>query len=275
MKDMFIPREQWEEYDLTKSMDKILFARKEKEWFCYGFWPLLMAISFSKEKPVVPKKGGLRLWPRVHVWDRLVKKDGDEEGWTKVGRGPRKKLGVLEVRNAEYYTSWGDTTKNLRNRWLKLNGAVYEVAQVERDVFLKEYKESDIYKRLSGDIVKRVMESVRKRDMSGTLPVRFLLIRKKETGEYRAGMAYELSTSSTNTYYSVGFLKDRKEKDPLMTGLFMEWIEKERKNGYVYFNFGAIWQKGDPKSWQGFSDFKMKHGLKVYELPQSLIKVRW
>ncbi len=272
---MFIPREQWKEYDLTKSMDKILFARKEKEWFYYGFWPLLMAISFSKEKPAIPKKRGLLFWPRVYIWDREEKKDGDEESWKKIGRDPRRKLGILEVRDGDYYKKFGDTTKNLRNRWLKLNGTLYEVVSVQRSLFLEEYKKSDTYKKVGGDIGGRLMRGITKRDESEVLSVRFLLVRKKKTSEYLGGIAYELSSLSINTYYSMGFLKDKKEKDPLMTGLFMEWIEIERKNGYVYFNFGTIWQKGDPKSWQGFSDFKMKYGLKVCELPQSLIKVSW
>jgi hypothetical protein len=276
MKDIFIPREQWEEYDLTKSMDAVLTPRKRGAWIYYGFWPLLMAISFSKKAPELPPQKGLRLWPRVYVWDRLGKGEEEEgKGWTRVGSAPRKRLGVLEVRDGEYYKSWGDTTKNQRNRWLKMSESMYEVVEVPREEFFLEYKKSSTCKKVGKDIAKRIMKGMTGRDGAKELRVHYLLARKREGGEVRAGIAYELATLSTNTHYSVGFLKEREEKDPVMTGLLMEWIERARKKGYTYFNFGSFWKEGDPKSWKGYSSFKLKYGVKMYDLPQSLVKVRW
>ncbi len=275
-KDIFIPREQWEEYDLTKSIEKILFPKKINEWFYHGFWPLFMAVFFGDEEPSLPKKMDLSLWPRVYVWDRLSERnDGKANDWKKVGSNPRKRLGVLEVRDSHYYKNWGDTTKNLRNRWLKLNGTVFEIIDVQREDFFAEYKKSFTYKKVGSDIAKRVMNGARKRDEAETLILHFLLVRKIDTGEIKAGIAYELSTMSTNTHYSVGFLKYKDERDPVMTGLLMEWVERESNNGYTYFNFGTFWKEGEPKAWKGYSQFKMKYGVKIVDLPQSLVKVRW
>ncbi len=275
-KDFFVPRELWEEYDLTKSMDSIFRPKKTSGWIYYGFWPLFMAVSFADKEPVIPKRSKFALWPTVYAWDRVVKKNDDEEkGWTKVGSNPRKRLGILEVRDGDYYKSWGDTTKNLRNRWLKVNGGAYEVVEVQREEFLVHYVKSKVYKKINKDVTSRVMRAITKRDESGTHKVYYLLVRNKESNEVKVGLAYESSSSSTNTYYSIGFLTDYGEKDPLMTGLLMEWIERERKSGYAYFNFGVFWKEGDPKSWQGFSKFKLKYGVKMYDLPQSLIKIKW
>ncbi len=275
-KDVFIPRELWQEYDLTKSLDKIFCPKKFGDWIYYGFWPLYMAVSFSEEVPLLPNKRSFSLWPTVYAWDRIAKKNDEvEKGWIKAGSNPRKRLGVLEVRDGDYYKSWGDTTKNLRNRWLKINGSSYEVSEVMREEFLVHYVQSEVYKKIDKDITRRVMQTITKRDESLAYKICYFLVKNKESNEVKAGLAYESSSSSTNTYYSIGFLMDCKERDPLMTGLLMEWIERERKEGYHYFNFGIFWKEGDPKSWKGFSQFKMKYGVKMYDLPQSLIKVKW
>lgn len=275
-KDVFIPRELWEEYDLTKSMDRIFHPKKVSDWIYYGLWPLFIAVSFGDKEPSIPKRRGFALWPTVYVWDRLIEKSKSEErGWKRVGLSPRKRLGVLEVRNDEYYKSWGDTTKNLRNRWLKLKGNAYEILELKREEFLSYYKKSDVYKRLDKDTTRRVIKATTQRDESGVLRVHYLVLKNIESGQIKAGLAYEVSSSSTNTYYSIGFLSDHKEKDPLMTGLLIEWIERERCRGNHYFNFGLFWKEGDPKSWKGFSEFKMKYGVRIYDLPQSLIKIKW
>ena len=120
-----------------------------------------------------------------------------------------------------------------------------------------------------------ILNSSERRNASGRLRMVYQVLKEKETGILVAGLAYESSEESTNSYYSIGFLTSYQEKNPLMIGLIHEWIEKERIKGIHYFNFGLLWKVGDPQSWKGYSIFKKKFGVTMLALPPSLIRIKW
>jgi lipid II:glycine glycyltransferase (peptidoglycan interpeptide bridge formation enzyme) len=50
-------------------------------------------------------------------------------------------------------------------------------------------------------------------------------------------------------------------------------MEKSSARGIHFANLGAIWTKGQPKEWKGFTEFKKKFNPHHIILPRSLIRL--
>ncbi len=274
MIDMFLMREMWPDYNLMQSIIPAMKPIKNGEWIEYGLWPLIVRVYQGDERPNIENK--YYLTPRILAWDR-TKCDNlvDTKGWLSIGKEPRKLYGYLEIRDNNYTQKWNETARYGFRKWQSVYRKQYDIVEVSFKEFSTLYKQSETYTMMEKSTRDNPIKSSEKRDTSGRLCMVYLLLREKETGILRAGLAYESSYESTNTYYSIGFLKSYQEKNPLMIGLIHEWIERERVKGIHYFNFGAFWKKGDPKSWKGYSIFKKKFGVTMVALPPSLIRIKW
>lgn len=270
----FVPREEWPEYDITHSVAPFLHPRKEDSWIYYGMWPLYLAVYFGQTAPNVSRKKFW--WPTIFVWDTVnLPALKERQGWIQIGNTPRKRLGVLEVRDEFFYKKWSTTAKYDRKVWLTMKDVLYEIVDMEAQEFFNEYRKSDTYIHMGKDVRNLALHGAERRLLFKKVRVHFLAAKESSTGKVLAGFVYEASTTGVNTYYSIGFVHSYKEKAPLMTGLINEWIERERVRGYIWFNFGAFWKPGDPKSWIGYTNFKKKFGVVIHDLPPSRIKIKW
>lgn len=268
----FVERELWPEYDLSESIAPIFSPRKNGEWIEYGIWPLYVHVYFGDKEPSIPAKKFI--WPHVYVWDRS-EEVSIGKGWRRVGKKSRKLTGYLEVTDDKpYFYSWNRTAKIERNRWLRTKDT-YEIDEVDVSTFVEHYTKSSTYTNIRKEIASNTIQGMQKRITSGKVELQFLVVRDRATKNVRAGIAYELSKNTTNTYYTAGFVENYTEEEPLMLGLITEWIERGMSLGYSWFNFGIFWQEGDPETWKGYSQFKKKFGVRFCKYPESLLKIKW
>lgn len=265
----FLPRDAWPESPLHKFLRPIFFPQVTEGFSEYGWWPLRFIIALSDTEPHIKKKF---LFPRVLVWDRILKKDKDVKGWKQIG-GDRSLYGVLPLSSFPISHSFNETSTNELSRFLRARDE-YDFVTVDVHTFDIEYRKSDTYKHIDPYVARRLAEMMKKRSVCG-VEMRFVFLVCKAENSVRAGIAYESSKKAKNTYYTIGFLKNRKERVPLMVGLIHEWLTVSKEAGMKYANFGLMYKEGDPKSWQGFSTFKEKFGVKKVMLPPSLVKIVW
>lgn len=274
MIDIFLMREMWPDYNLLQSIVPAMKPVAQGEWIEYGFWPMIIQVYQGDTRPGIGNKRYLT--PRILAWDRIQQNSkADTSGWLSVGKSSRKLYGFLEIRDDKYIYKWNDTARYGLRKWQSVYKCQYDIIEVSFAKFSVLYKQSETYLLMDKNTRDNAVTSSEKRNVSGRLRMIYLLLKEKDTGISSAGLAYESSQESTNTYYSIGFLKSYQEKTPLMIGLIHEWIERERIKGMHYFNFGAFWKEGDPKSWKGYSFFKKKFGVTMIELPPSLIRIKW
>jgi hypothetical protein len=268
----FVPREAWPDFDTVSTIPAFLRPRKINGFLEYGIFPFFLSVWYGDEKPTLPSKK--YLWPRLFVWDRVTEKK-KEINWLRLGGSPRKLLALLYASDDSYALSWNKTARYQKNVWEKIKGKGFEIKEVDVHNFREAYRKSATWQKLDPVVRVSLMNNSEERKRKGDLRVGYFIFLKNKTDTILGGLSYESSRVCPNSYYTIGFVHSYHEKLPVMTALFVEWIERERKEGVRWFNFGILWKKGDPKSWKGYSEFKKKYGVIEYGLPQSLGKIKW
>lgn len=264
----FLPRDLWPETPPHERIPGYLFPKKNGDFFEYGWWPFRFLVALSDTEPTeFPRY----IFPRIAVWDR-VRKVSCPPSWISIGKG-RSEHGVLSLLTSDVKLTFNETARRELACFAKYKGG-YDFVETDIEAFQKEYEKSDTYACISPGVVKKMMISAKKRSTSKLHTVCLFAVEKK-SGNVHAGILYESSLLCQNTYYSIGFLANKKEKRPLMVGLVHLWLTSSQKEGMVCANFGLMYRDGDPKEWKGFTTFKEKFGVTRVTLPPSLIKIVW
>lgn len=186
-----------------------------------------------------------------------IKKLGFRHGiifWTQWGKryisSPWKRCPtVLHVKGngfceviPNYQEKW-----NKQTRWSlkKFKSFAIKIIPGDAELFLKGLQFSTLDK-----IKKKSIHSMI-RGMSHASPL--YLVAEKD-GEIFGGLA--CVSYSNSIYYYAAYLTPNGRKVQTGTGLVDQLYQYAVRNKIKYINFGHIKQDGDPKSWQGFSDFK-------------------
>lgn len=98
------------------------------------------------------------------------------------------------------------------------------------------------------------------------------VLKELASGEIVAGFIGVDCFSVQQSFYITAFT--RKEIAPKESGLWLYhfWMRKSSLRGIKYANLGNIWTKGQPNSWKGFSDFKMKFKPLLVTLQPELVR---
>ena len=137
-KDIFLPRELWQEYSL---MDYILPLLKPKQcgiWVRYGIWPFRpYTYQGGNVEPVVLHKK--YIFPKFYIWNRSIGVETPPSGWKSYSVRPRLTLGTLEIRDDTYAKVFSKTLRNERNRWLRDEHTEYDIKEVLPELFFSKH----------------------------------------------------------------------------------------------------------------------------------------
>ncbi len=216
----------------------------------------------DKEPELLPWKG-----LRFVIWIPVTREDVPQGWYQSPMKSGRPVCAYLDIRNTDvYYKSWRDTFKTYYNRFSKQT--TYQVEEVSGNTFCQLYKQ---YGARTIAMSLNILQ-IEKLESFGKKITHFYFLKDIKNGEVVAGNAITDCFSAGQSYYITAFT--RKDIAPKEAGLWLlnHWMKESSARGIAYANFGNIWTPGQPKSWKGFSEFKMKFNPQLIVLQKELIR---
>ncbi|MDB5224936.1 MAG: hypothetical protein JWO43_558 [Candidatus Adlerbacteria bacterium] len=238
----------------------------------WGLWPFYFEQYVSDQEPdmsLSDPEGQAQA--RLVMWLRPTRTDRPS-GWLHMGWRYTRIETYSDITNSQYWKSWSKTTRQARKRWLNdVAGKTHIVRIATYEEYERGYTESVVAKRTKGDSIymARQLEQYTPDTMT------YWIAECMEDKTIKAGIAITSSPSTSNAYYAAAYLHQDSGDYPLMIGLFDEWYKTATAQGYKYLHLGEIWTPGKPKSWKGFSVFKLKFGVICIAYRPVLVRFVW
>ena len=253
--DGWVPYHQWPEY--AEDLDMPPFFRPTKVGTDpvgtrRGVWPLCIEAYASDADPVLAPDASAP--NRIIMWQRVTRLDVPR-GWHQLSKRPDALRGFVELRSGvDYAQSWSRKAKYERLKWRKLcEDGTYRVEEVSWDEFAALYGRSTVRKQVGSYLIHMFERKWRAHPEH----ISMWGARNLSTGELVAGLGVINSPTCRGSLYAVG-CKVASDESPAMVGLFDHWFEVSLANRVRFLQLGHFWIPGKPKSWKGFSTFKLK-----------------
>lgn len=233
----------------------------------YGIRRSFLGVSFEyytgDQEPVVERVTGLR----VVIW-RTMSRITTPQGWYV---GARKSKGTVyafvDIRNKESYVmEWKRTFRNYVHQWKKQT--TYLIKKVDSQSF------KNMYCQFSGAAFSSISAHGLARNASlPNVSASYYVLFEKQNEEAVAGVSTIDFLASGQSYYYAAFT--RKDIAPPQAGLWLcnIWAQESSAKGVEYLNLGGIISDSSPRSWKGFSDFKVKFNPKYRILAKDFFRV--
>ena len=205
---------------------------------------------------------------RIVIWNRITRIDRPKK-WIPMFKGFEWPAHVFcDIRNTnEYWSMWSDTAKQSRKKWF--TQMEYMIVELERDEFVQAYMESSRHVSLKRFFITLLDRAIQ---VYGD-DIHMKVLRHKISGGIVAGIAtmdaFELSQSRD----IMSFLSGKETPSYAGLALIDDWFGDCKNKGIAFPHFGIVWTKGQPKSWLGFTRFKLQFKPIVLEHPRSLFKI--
>lgn len=224
--------------------------------FCVEYY------TCDKEPELLPFKG-----LRFVIWTPVTRTDVPIRWFQPFKKSTREVCAYINIQNTDiYYTTWSKIFRNYYHHFSKQHE--YKIESISWGVFCSLYKQ---YGRKSS-VMLMALRQLQKLGDSNEKATCFYVLKNIVDNEIVAGIATVDCFSVNQSYYVAAFT--RKEIAPNEAGLWLlnHWMKESSARGIAYANFGNIWTPGQPKSWKGFSEFKMKFNPQLIVLQKELIR---
>lgn len=212
----------------------------------FALGPFAIESYVSAEEPVLTPWSG----PRLIFWTAY---DEQTRPWRQ-GRALfdlGHKSAVGKVTN-DYLSSWSSSAR----RWVKKHRALgRKLEHVSFEEFAREYESS---KYLDILLRKGFLRVVKEHIDVHPHDVHLLLARDQDSNELLGGVAFVDFTDISLSHYLISFLTPLGKKQAAAYAYIDWWYQHLLKKGICWADFGIVWQKGDPHSWKGYSEFKTR-----------------
>lgn len=230
--------------------------------------PILKAEYYlcDQEPDITPRKG-----LRIVIWNRGqgVKRP---KGWIEMRAGIRyTSLAVKNINqnNGLYYKDWSSSAKTSRNKWL--GQSEYKIVETDVVRYMMHYDTSIVPAKMRQIFKKQIYDFIKiyKTD------VHFFLAQETTSGKIISGFCCVDDFDSDQSLHLVGFRSIAKIPRHVGIGIIDHWMTHLQKIGIKYANLGVVYQKGDPKEWIGYSNFKLHFNPVIYRFEKPLFKITW
>ncbi len=167
------------------------------------------------------------------------------DNWRKSFFSLRSKGNGFSLVTESYKLKWNETA---RRDLKKFESSIIKIESCDKDYFLNGMKNS-ISKRNIQEVAYSLVEQTQDEEVK-------YWVAKKENGEVLGGLAvvdYDNISHNLTSY-----ITHKGDGLYIGTGLIDQWYKYALLNKIKYLNFGYIREQGDPKTWEGFSNFKRK-----------------
>ncbi len=262
--DGFVPYQQWSEHNACADVPPFMHPEQVgtspigRRW---GLWPIMFEEYVSDTEPDLSVSDPqCKANNRIILWRRLTRND-IPKGWHQPSRTSSKLEGFFELRpDEEYWKKWSKSARYDRRRWhTELLNKKYIIESITIEEFEQTYTKSSIAQKIGKDIFYILKRKAL--DKNTAQYVELFGIRVIKTGEVIACMGIIHSPTRNASYYQAGCIRDTTMSEPIMLGLIDHWFAHEVTRSTRFLHAGYSWQKGETKSWKGFSQFKAKFGL--------------
>lgn len=167
-----------------------------------------------------------------------------------------------------YWKGWSTHAQRHRKKWHEQQE--WELFESSHELFYEGYKKAKkdfLLKTMMIDYVKKYVKK------HGSL-VHFLGARRKNgNAPIEAGFAYLDIPEAQQSLHLASYILESAKVSPAGVGLMDEWFATAAKRGVRFLDFGVFRQKGEPRSWRGFTRFKGQFNIQYLKYPYAL--VRW
>ncbi|MBI3633971.1 MAG: methyltransferase domain-containing protein [Candidatus Vogelbacteria bacterium] len=150
----------------------------------------------------------------------------------------------VSIVKQNYKDSWSQTSRRDLKKFLSSD---IEIKRVTKEKFVAGLGQS-----LLSNSLKKVFASMLERLSAAKIEY---WVTEKD-GEVLGGLAV-MDYGNTSAHL-VAYMTKRGQEYQAGTGLIDYWNQYALKSGIKYLNFGNIRESGEPRAWQGYSDFKRK-----------------
>jgi hypothetical protein len=250
----FAPPEAWSEYGYV-AMPKTICAREEvgtsPKGIRWGLGPIVFEEYTTDEEPQLDNSGTLAR-PRFVAWRRITRSDVPS-GWYQLSKQPFRIDGYAVVDHA-YAERWQKNARRDLRLWQEnFLHKSYEIEVLSFDEFCATYAHSTVARKIGLELL-RVLE--RKLALPTAHHIKLWGVRNKNTGAIIAGTAAVYSPSQSASIRECPFILPEARHCFAMTGLMAHWFDHSLREGITLHQFTHFRQKGDPRDWRGFSEFK-------------------
>jgi hypothetical protein len=229
-------------------------------WF-HG--PLCFERFTSDREPEIPRDGQARFI----TWQTISRTDRPRGWW----RGfPGMSIGLTGYaavpQDGPIDRDWTAHARRHLKRWRASGWSV-------REIPLEDYR--DAYSGSSQDVILRTMfGSILNGKLKGHQGLaRIYGASAAPGGPVEAGFISIDAPETSESLHLMSFIRPAAEASSAGTGLMAHWFDVARERGTKYLDFGIFWQKGDPRSWKGFSRFKSQFGIRFVRYPTPLVRI--
>lgn len=270
--DFLVPPENWPEYG-TVAMPETICSREEVNagifGIRWGLWPFFFEEYIGQKEPDLSKTTGRLGYVRTALWKRLH--DGPvPKGWWAPRRTPWR-IDAFYRLHPGYVEDW---QKNPRREVRVWNESVAEgrfrIEEIPFEEFKAAYNTSTVARKIGSELC-RVLE--RKLAMPACAPHIVLWgARDLTTGRIIAGTAAIFSPTHKASIRECPFMLAEARGTFAPTGLIDHWYQEALRRDTQVVQFANFYQKGEPKSWKGFSEFKSHFGATLVHYPPTLVR---
>lgn len=229
-------------------------------WF-HG--PICIERYTSDRQPALAPdgQGRLAVWQTIRRGDRPA---GWWRGFSKMSIGLTGYAPIPE--DGEFERGWSSHARRHLARWRR--DATWAARPITAEEYLAAYAHS------TQDLVLRLMFGRILKEKLRTHPG---LVRiygaAKDGGAIEAGFVCVDVPETEESLHLMSFIRPSARGSSAAVGLMERWYRTSAEQGLRWLDFGLFWQKGDPRSWKGFSRFKAQFGIRYLRYPTPLMRL--
>lgn len=238
----------------------------------WRLWPFSVESYHSDTEPDLSAPAPFPMPFRIVMWQRKSYATARPKGWVALRRRPECITGFLHITGrTQYDEHWSDSARRDKKLFRTRYAQDYRIETASYREFADAYVRGTIKPILKQLLLRGTLEPhVEKNPEQTTLWV----ARRNADNKIVAGLASLDSPTSSASYYLAGFYLKEVKMVPLMTALVDTWCSTSQRKGMRFLHFGLFYQRGDPRSWKGYSNFKAKFGIQYVARPPVLYTVR-
>lgn len=167
-----------------------------------------------------------------------------------------------------YWKRWSEHAQRQRKKWLAQNE--WELFEPDPEEFYKAYRKAKkdiLLKTMMIDYVRKFAKR------HGSLVYFIAARRKKPDAPIEAGFAFLDIPEVQQSLHLASYILESAKDSSAGTGMMDYWFETAKERGIRFLDFGVYRQKGEPRSWRGFTRFKGQFDIHYMKYPKPL--VRW
>ncbi len=266
----YIPYQQWPEYRLENDPPDFFKPESFTQDGIIGIRWRLGILRFEESVSDREPRVGKHPYGRIVFWQRIYRRD-IPKGWHQgfFAKSPHK-IGYAQIKQTEYWKAWPETTRYYRRKWLKeCLDKKYSIEKVELEAYKEAYLQSSVVKKVG----LRQIEKLERKMNLASKNINLWGVRRLSDHKIVAGLGVINSQTFASSNHFSAFMHEEVKGDRISLGLVDHWFKDSLVNNIKLLDFGIFWQKGDPSSWKGFSEFKGQFDITFISLPPRLFKI--